>query len=178
MNVAMFVSGLFTVLTHFMADKLGRRTVLLIASPIGIIGTLLGLLFNSLVSITIANTLMSIADGTIFSMNFIYLNETLVDPLRSKSSGLKTFFLSLGGLVFTILFIFLKNYKDLYLTNLICSIAICIVALFCDESPLFLLNTKKFKSLQKVMLRILDTNIEKKSVNIIRRNICKKKSKF
>lgn len=98
MNICLFVSGIFTILTHILADKYGRRTILLFGSPLGIVGSFIGYFSNNLILIAIANTLTAICDGTIFSMNFIYLNETLVDPLRSKSSGLKTFSLSIGSL--------------------------------------------------------------------------------
>jgi MFS family permease len=80
------------------ADKVGRKMVMQLVGPVGMIGASIGLIFNSLVGLTFSMTILNVFHGTIFSLNFIYLNEIIIDPLRSKANGINTFALTLGVL--------------------------------------------------------------------------------
>ena len=97
-NISGFVSPFFETLFFYYADKIGRKTVMLIMGPLGIIGVAGALMFNNLVMITISMVCTSIYYSIIFVMNFIYFNEIIIDPLRSKASGFKSFALSMGTL--------------------------------------------------------------------------------
>lgn len=96
MNISFFVSGVLTILIQILADNFGRKLMLQVGCPIGIIGSLIGLFSESLISITIANILIMTSNGVIFWMCWIYLNEILINPLRSQSNGIKSFALSVG----------------------------------------------------------------------------------
>ena len=97
-NVSGFISPFFETIFFFKADSLGRKTILLIMGPLGIFGTAIGLMFNNLAAITIFMLFSSIYYSIIFSLNFIFFNEMVIDPLRSKASGIKSFSLTLGTL--------------------------------------------------------------------------------
>lgn len=95
-NISQFASPIFVLFLMFQADKFGRALILMIMGPIGIIGSSIGLIFNNLIAITFAMFIMSIFQSGIFLLNIIYFNEIIIDPWRSKSSGIKTFSLTLG----------------------------------------------------------------------------------
>jgi hypothetical protein len=43
-------------------------------------------------------TFITIYYTSTFALNYIFINELLIDPLRSKASGIKTFTTAVGSL--------------------------------------------------------------------------------
>ena len=98
LNIKSFVGPFFVCVFLFLADKYGRKTILTVMIPIGLICISLCLMFKNLVIVTIGMTAVEMMHGSLLSLCFIFLNELFIDPLRSKSSGLKTFSMSLGAM--------------------------------------------------------------------------------
>ena len=114
-NITDFVSPLFTTLFLIYADKVGRTMILLLIGPIGMIGACIGLMSNDMGFLTLSMTIMNVFYGTIFSLNFLYFNEIIIDPWRSKASGVQTFSVTFGSLS---KFLSFFNLKSIY--NFVC----------------------------------------------------------
>ena len=101
-SVSTFISPIFQILFLFLADRYGRRKIILFLSIIGFIGTAIAVFANSLLQLGFGFTFISIYYTSTFSLNYIFINELLIDPLRSKASGIKTFLSAIGTLGFYI----------------------------------------------------------------------------
>lgn len=95
-SVSTLVSPFVQVFNLFFADRLGRRKVILLVSIFGFAGTLLSVFGNSLVMLGFGFTFILIYCNSFYALNYIFINELLVDPLRSKATGIKTFSFAVG----------------------------------------------------------------------------------
>ena len=96
MNITFMLYPLLCMLFLYLSDRIGRKSILLIIGPIGILGMSVGLIFDNLVAITIFMIFMYMFMAT-FYINFnVYLNEILINPWRSKFSGLNRIFSVIG----------------------------------------------------------------------------------
>ena len=98
MSVSLLVAPFLDIILFIRADVIGRKRTMLMMGPLGIIGALCAIIFNDLTMITIGMTFLATFYGCVFGLSFIYLNELLVDPLRSKASGINTMCISFGAL--------------------------------------------------------------------------------
>ena len=97
-NISSLVSPFVQVLFLMLSDRKGRRKMLLISVVFGIIGPLLGGLVDNLVVLGCAMVFASTYYSIVFSLNFVMVNELLIDPYRSKTGGFKSFGFAFGGL--------------------------------------------------------------------------------
>ena len=96
LNIISFVSAFIELLIFILGDHYGRKKALILLVFIGITGALIGVIFDQLVSLTMAMTMVQVFyEGTLNGC-FIYLNELIINPLRSKSIAIKSIFISLG----------------------------------------------------------------------------------
>ena len=112
-SVSTLVSPLFQAFILFLADRKGRRIILLWTAPIGMLGISFCIFAKSLVLMGFGFTLVNIYYTTTFSLNYIFINELLIDPLRSKASGIKTFSFAIGALGYY-LFFFNKSFYSVF----------------------------------------------------------------
>lgn len=103
-NVSGFVSPFFEAYFFYKADTWGHRFVMLLAGPLGLIGICVGLAFDNLAAVTIMMLSSSFYSSVLFGLNFFYFSGLVIDPLRSKASGFKSFSVSLSSLSKTCIF--------------------------------------------------------------------------
>ena len=97
-NVSYFTSAFLILPTSFLSDSIGNKMIFIYISPFGILGVAIGLISSNLPMITIGFTLLQFYTVSTLIGMFVYLNEMIIDPLRSKASGVKTFALALGAI--------------------------------------------------------------------------------
>lgn len=80
----------------------------------GLIGTLLGIFIKDLIAIALGMTFIQIFFGGTYFEVMVYTNELIIDPLRSKTAGFKSFFFGLGILGKSI---FIPNFWSFFLKS-------------------------------------------------------------
>lgn len=171
LNIASIVSPILEMFIFVLADHFGRRKALILLSLTGLCGASLGTAFRGLAPLTVSLTMIQIFYEGTLNCSFIYLNELIIDPLRSKSVAMKSLFLSLGTLseslikAFSWIFKLFSFYPQIFLLLLasVCLILVVEVGWF-HESPMFLSNKQRFAEAEKVLNSILDSNFKSKDV--------------
>lgn len=97
-NLSDLGGPLMATLLLILADRFGRKVILQIVGPIGMVAASIGLVFDNLAALTLSMLVMNCLFGTIFSLSFVYFNEMVIDPWRSRCSGFKSLAITLGNL--------------------------------------------------------------------------------
>lgn len=95
-NASGLLSLMFTLGFLYLADRRGRKFVMVVVGPVGMLGLSLSLIFDSLIMVTVHMIFAHIFYPSFFMILYIYFNETFIDPWRSKSAGLNLLFTLLG----------------------------------------------------------------------------------
>lgn len=98
LNLIYLITPAFQFFLMIISDRFGRKYIMIIAIMIGLIGTFVGMFVNELLMLTICMIFIFTFYSTLFGLSFIYINEILIDPYRSKASGFSSFSITIGTL--------------------------------------------------------------------------------
>lgn len=96
MNLVLFFAPFASFYASIHMDYFGRRNSFICSIFFVILGVLLCLIFNNLWSITAGITILDGYSNIMFTIIFLYTNEILTDPLRSKAPGIQAMSFSIG----------------------------------------------------------------------------------
>lgn len=93
-------TAIFAPIFGFLADKLGRRNLLLLSLLLYAIGGFSGFLLNDIYLILVGRALLGIAVAGIMTISSTLIGDYFTGSERSKFIGLQGSFMGFGGLVF------------------------------------------------------------------------------
>ena len=141
------VGASFGALVMTLGDKIGRKKTYDLGLILIVLGFLSGIIFDTYWSVILGYGLAMAGGDIVFSLAFIYLNESLGTRLRIMSNALMFSSFSLGEIIFNGGKFFLFNeYQQLLWFNLVCGLLTFIPAFFNLESPMFLNLYEKTRS--------------------------------
>lgn len=152
---AMFGGGLLgTLISGYLADRWGRRTLIVIASLFFLLGIGLILLASSFLFILVARTILGIGVGIIAVSVPAYLNEVAPKRWRGRSVSMFQLFLTLGILLAYIVGRYFEvsgNWKGNFVVILFPTFMLLITMLLLPESPRFLILKNKINKAKKIL---------------------------
>lgn len=158
-----FVVLLFGSLTSavflLLADRLGRKVVILVNWLLVLVGSVCVLLIESVGFKVFGLVLLWAYLDTVLASCTILSNELLVNPLRNLSSVCFNCIHSLGGIVGTFLAFYLGDYRRVVLVySLGFSVASLLLLLLVPKSPSFLLSKGRFEEFRVSLQSIVSLN--------------------
>jgi sugar porter (SP) family MFS transporter len=154
---AVLTGGLVgTLITGPLADRFGRRTMIIIACLIFTVGLVFVLLSNSFVTLLIARLLLGIAVGVVAVAVPLYLTEIAPASIRGRSVTLFQLLLTFGILLayfVDLLFVPSGNWRGMFAVILIPSSILLISMLFLPETPRWLLSKNRKEQARQVLYR-------------------------
>ncbi|XP_046671157.1 facilitated trehalose transporter Tret1-like [Homalodisca vitripennis] len=155
----------------FLADRIGRKTVILISAPIFLIGWIFILYTKSLLIINIARVFQGLGVGIIYTVMPMYLGEIASPKYRGAITSIFYFFWWFGYLFEYILGPML-SYFNYTLATASINIFFFIAFIFQPESPYYYLMKKKVNSAHKSLTWLLQSNEDEVDKELERMKKC------
>lgn len=154
---AVLTGGLVgTLITGPLADRFGRRTMIIVACLVFTVGLIFVLLSNSFVTLLIARLLLGIAVGVVAVAVPLYLTEIAPANIRGRSVTLFQLLLTFGILLayfVDLLFVPSGNWRGMFAVILIPSSILLISMLFLPETPRWLLSKNRKEQALQVLYK-------------------------
>jgi SP family galactose:H+ symporter-like MFS transporter len=141
-SAVLFGATFSSVLSGRLADRLGRRTVLLIASLFFIVGSLVGAFATSVVVLVISRFVLGLAIGVASFTAPLYISEIAPPNVRGRLVGLNQLAITLGILLsYVVDFSFAKSRQWDWMIGLgaVPGLLLALGMFFLPESPRWLL---------------------------------------
>jgi sugar porter (SP) family MFS transporter len=155
---AVLMGGLVgTLITGPLADKFGRRTMILAACVIFIIGIILILTANSFVTLLAARLFLGVGVGVVAVAVPLYLTEIAPTKIRGRSVTIFQLLLTFGILLayfVDLIFTPSGNWRGMFAVILIPAAVLFISMLFLPETPRWLLAKNRHAKAEKILGKI------------------------
>jgi len=165
---------LSTFITGPLADRFGRRTMILVACLVFIIGICTILMAHTFFSLFVARLLLGIAVGIVAVAVPLYLTETAPAKLRGRSLTLFQLFLTLGILLAYLIDLFFTssgNWRAMFAVLFIPVSILFFSMLILPETPRWLLAKRRDREALKVLSKIRPYNKVKKEIEQIKASL-------
>lgn len=172
---AVLTGGLVgTLITGPLADWFGRKKMILLACIIFILGIILILMSDSVVTLFVARLLLGVGVGVVAVAAPLYLTEIVPAYIRGRSITIFQMLLTFGILLayfVDLLFTPSGNWRGMFAVILVPATLLFVGMLFLPETPRWLLSKNRVEKAQKVLLKTRSRVDAEKEFNQIKTSL-------
>lgn len=155
---AVFGGGLFgTLITGYLADKFGRRNIIIFSCLIFLLGILFIITAHSFLSLLIARLLLGVGVGIVAVVVPLYLAEVAPTNIRGKSVTVFQLFLTIGILLAYVVDLYFTptgNWRAMFAVIMLPAAILLISMMVLPQSPRWLVTKSRYSKALKILHRI------------------------
>lgn len=157
-----------TLVTGYLADRFGRRTMIIIAGFIFIVGVISLVFAQDYTTILISRVVQGIGIGIVTIIIPLYITETAPSSIRGRSVTVFQLFLTAGillALLVDLAFTHSGNWRAMFACVLVPGFILFIGSFFLTKSPRWLYAQQHKKEALRVLEKIHSPSEAKKNIN-------------
>jgi len=172
---AVFGGGLFgTLITGYLADKFGRRNIIIFSCVIFLLGIFLIITAHSFLSLLIARLLLGVGVGIVAVVVPLYLAEVAPTNIRGKSVTVFQLFLTIGILLAYLVDLYFTptgNWRAMFAVIILPAAILLISMMVLPQSPRWLVTKARYSKALKILHRIRNPEEAERELEEIKASI-------
>jgi len=172
---AVFGGGLVgTLITGYLADRFGRRMMIIVSCVVFLLGILCILLANSFAALLAARLLLGVGVGIVAVAVPLYLAEVAPTKIRGKGVTVFQLFLTLGILLAYVVDLYFTpsgSWRSMFAVIIIPALILLVSMLALPESPRWLVSKRKDDAALKVLKRIRNADEAQKELDMLQHSL-------